>query len=151
MIGAIGRVTNINEDDADQLYVHFNDIGELSRLFYGAAPLSSAWMELYHQPIQQFSPEEELAECAVKVAALFFKFIESGDLQNAKTLHEHHKIDHDALNGDEMTALQVASNKGYTEVVQWLIGVVKVSVNAAGINGFRAIHYAVQRYQSLPH
>ncbi len=103
-------------------------------------------MEPYDQLIQQPSPKEDFADCIAKLAGLFFKFLGNGDLQSVKELHKHHRIDLDALNCDGMTALQVASVKGHTEVVQWLITEVKVSVNTAGTNGFRAIHYAVQRY-----
>lgn len=125
--------------------MHFNDIDDYSRFFNGAAPLSSAWMEPYDEIIQQVSPVEELAECTAKVTAIFFKLIESGDLQNSKMLLQP-KINVESLNGDGMTALQVASDMGHTEMAKWLILKIKVSLDAVGINGFRAIHFAVLKY-----
>ncbi len=118
------------------------------RIFFGACPLPSAWMEQYENELvaKNLSPEEEVVECATKIATLFSDAVERGDLKVAKMLHEYLRIDLDELNVDGMTVLQVACEKGHNSVVKWLINDVKVDLDVPSVNGFRAVHYAVKRY-----
>jgi len=111
--------------------------------FVGPHALPSIWMEPYKQA--QSTPEEEVIELVSKVTALLFNAVDKRDVSTLNLLHKHHRIDFDTWNGDGMTVLQIASEKGLLEVVEWLIDEAKVGLDVAGLNGFRAIHYAVKR------
>ena len=120
-------------------------------MFFGASPLSSTWMEPYCDPTKTAVQHEEyLTECTTKIDSLitsFFNAVDRGDLQLMKMLYTKLRIDLDALwNRRGMSALQVACERGYKNVVNWLIDIIKVDLNASDAEGLRAIHYAVERY-----
>lgn len=75
---------------------------------------------------------------------LFFKAVDRGDLRIAKLLHNRYGVDVDALNADGKTALQLASENGQIDIVQWLLKETKVDIEKPGMNGLRAIHCAVK-------
>lgn len=145
MAGTIGRVTHVDEENPDKLFVQFNDVNLykwVSRLY----PLPSDWME--DCTPEQSSPafEEQVMELIDKGIGLFFHAVDEADLDAIKELHKHYRIDFDAWKRDGMTALQVACKKNHKELAGWLINEAKVGLDVNGIQGFRAIHYAAHRW-----
>lgn len=103
-------------------------------------------MEPFEEPIKSPTPMEQVDELISKVVNVFFRAVSEGDLETVKILHdEHHKIKFDAWTDKGMTALQVACEKNHKELVEWLINEAQAGLDVVGIQGFRAIHYAVQR------
>ena len=90
--------------------------------------------------------EQEILDGISKAAPLLLKAIQEGDLAAVKLLHNHHKFNYNArINSDGMTALQISCEKGYKNLVEWLIDEAKVDLDLAAEKGFRAVHYAVQK------
>jgi len=143
MVGAVGRVSHVNEDNPEKLYIEFID-ETIYGWFFRGKPLPSAWME--HNEPAQLNSNQKLIDVVTKITKKFFKTVDRGDLQTIKLLHYHHRIDiGGARNANGMTALQLACEKGYKEVINWLIEEAKVGIDVIGTRDFRAIHYAVRR------
>jgi len=75
--------------------------------------------------------------------ALFFTAVEEGDLRNAKLLHDRHGVDAKARNTDGKTALHLATQRGYKELIDWLLNEAHVDVDQTDLKGYRAIHFAI--------
>lgn len=99
-------------------------------------------MELCREPANP-ALKQVVAEWVSKGMDLFFNAVYEGDLETIKMLHNQHKIEYGARSKAEgMTALQLACEKGYTQLVQWLIDVAEVDLYEPDKS---AIHYAVER------
>ena len=145
MTGAICRVTHIDEENPDKLFVLFNDESHykwVSRHF----PLPSDWMEEYTPESARSALKEQVTELAAKGIDLFFQAVDEGDLDTVKELHKYYRIDFDAWKRDGKTALQLACEKNHKDLVEWFINEAQVGLDVNGIQCFRAIHYAVQRW-----
>lgn len=145
MEGAIGRVTGVDEQDPEKLYIHF-DNDHIYKWLYKGNPLPSKWMELF--AVAQPAFDRELVELAAKQMALFFNAVKRGDLRTVKLLHKRHGVDVDAL--DEITkntALQLASREGFKDLVEWLLDEAQAELEKQGFNGNRALHIAVCGYK----
>jgi len=142
MIGAIGRVTKVDEDNPTKLYIHFDDV-EIYQWLSKVKPLPSGWMELFGST--EPAAQKELNEWVEKGLILFFDAIKRGDLRAAKSVHMHHSAVADARNEDGKTALHLACWNGYVDVVKWLLDEVKVNIEEEDEDGYLPIHYAVEK------
>lgn len=149
-VGAIARVTHVCEINPNtRVHVQFND-ENLYNWVSSNFPLPSEWMEAYHpDPATPALISDQVTELVSKGIDLFFHAVDGGDLETIKKLHQHYRIEFDAWKRGGRTALQVACEKNQKELAEWLINEAKVGLNVAGIQGFRAIHYAVQRWSHL--
>ena len=141
MEGAVGRVTGVDEQDPEKLYIHF-DNENIYKWLYKGNPLPSKWMELFD--VAQPAFDRELVELAAKQMVLFFNAVKRGDLRTVKLLHKRHGVDIDVL--DEVTtntALQIASREGFKDLVEWLLEEAQAELEKPGYNDFRALHIAV--------
>ncbi len=77
-----------------------------------------------------------------KVSDFMFKAVYEGDIRVAKLLFNRHGIDANLRNAEGLTLLHIACNQGHKDLVDWLINGVKLDLEEADKNGFRAIHYA---------
>ena len=95
--------------------------------------------------IQPVNPviEKERLYLASKLVALFFTAVEEGDLRNAKLLHDRHGVDAEARNPDGKTALHLATQRGYKELIDWLLNEAHVDVDQTDLKGYRATHFAI--------
>jgi len=94
--------------------------------------------------------EQQILDGVSKAAILFFKAVQEGNLTVVKIHHNHHEFNYnDRINSDGMTALQIACEKGYKNLVEWLIDEAKVDLDLASEKGFRAVHYAVKGYFTI--
>jgi hypothetical protein len=144
LIGASGRISHISEENPAQYYVNFDTDG-IHKAVFLARPLPSAWMELNQPP--KLTLEQEILDGVSKTAPLFIKAVQEGNLPAVKLLHNHHKFNYNArINSNGMTALQIACEKGYKDLVEWLLNEANVDLDKAAEKGFRAVHYAVQKY-----
>lgn len=142
LIGAIGRVAEVNENDPSRLYVKFDD-NEIYRWLSKRIALPSAWMKPFG--MADLAVEKEIAASIKKTVSLFFNAVDRGDLSNAKIFHLHHTIVADARNANGESALHVACIKGHKDIVEWLIDDVKVDIEKSSKIGHRPIHYAVRQ------
>ena len=138
---AVGRVTEILPDDPLKVFIQF-DNDEIHNWLPKNKPLPSSWLEKFETNHSDL--EAELVEAIIKNEVLFFKAVDRGDLRIAKLLHNRYGVDVDALNADGKTALQLASENGQIDMVQWLLNETKVDIEKPGMNGLRAIHCAVK-------
>ena len=141
--GLIGRISGIDENDADKLLVQF-DNDQIYRWLDKSYPLPSGWME----PFKTSHPEqdEELAELIEKEQALFFRAVEKGNLRVAKLLYSRHSVDVDAQNSLGTTSLHIACKYGFVDMVEWLIDEAQADTEKAIDSGHRAIHFAANKY-----
>jgi len=97
------------------------------------------------EPFQSPNPsiDKERLDLGAKLVALFFRAVGEGDLRNAKLIHERHGVDAEARNPEGKTALHLATQKGYIELIDWLLDEAKVDVNQPNSKGYRAIHFAI--------
>jgi len=145
VIGAIGRVTHIDEKDPDRLYVQFND-ESLYKWVSRRILLPSVWMEDYAPEQPRPTLKEQVTGLVSKGIDLFFHAVDEGDLDTIKELRKHYRVDFDAWKRDGKTALQLACEKNHKDLVEWFINEAKVGLDVNGIQGFRAIHYAAHRW-----
>ena len=141
MEGTLGRVTRVSELDPEKLFIQF-DNDQINKWLYKGNPLPSKWMELFETA--QPSLDKELVELAAKQAALFFKAVKRGDLRTVKILHKRHGVDVDALDEtSSYTALQLACQEGYKDIIQWLLDEAQADLEKPGCDGWRALNCAV--------
>lgn len=146
MEGAVGRVTGVDEQNPEKLYIQF-DNDQIYKWLYKGNPLPSKWMELFD--VAQPAFDRELVELAAKQMALFFNAVKRGDLRTLKLLHKRHGVDVDALDeGTKNTALQLASKAGFKDLVEWLLDEAQAELEKPGFNGCRALHCAVTGYST---
>jgi len=140
--GSVGRVIGIDErDPSGKVFIRFDD-AEIHQWLPTGVPLPSSWMD----PYQSAHPaiDRELLELYSLELALFFKVVSEGDLRTAKLLYNRQPgVDVEARNPDGKTALHVASRKGHTNLVEWLLNEAKVDANKPDAKVYRAIHHAV--------
>lgn len=141
--GAVGRVVRVDPQNPDKLYLQF-DNDDIHNWLSKDIPLPSGWMEPFET--DQPSLDKEFIELEAKQTALFLDAVERGDLRIAKLLHNRHGVDVDASNTNSMTALHLACQLGHKELVKWLLNEVEADLEKQDDKGFRAIHYAANRY-----
>lgn len=90
--------------------------------------------------------DEELAELDAKVANLFFDAVFIGDFRKAQLFYDRHGVDLNVRrNADGQTALHIACNQGYQDIVRWLLNNGSKLSDKVDNMGYRPIHYAVLR------
>ena len=97
--------------------------------------------------IQPVNPdiEKERLNLASKLVALFFTAVEEGDLRSARLLRDRHGVDAEARNPEGKTALHLATQRGYKELIDWLLDAALVDVDQPDLKGYQAIHFAIIR------
>ena len=145
LIGSVGRVIGIDErDPTKNVFIRFDD-AEIHQWLPSNVSLPSAWMDPFYTAHPAIN--RELLELFSSELALFFKAVNQGDLRTAKILYNRQPgVDVEARNSDGKTALHIASRKGHTDLVEWLLDAAKVDVDKPDLKGFRAIHLAVLGY-----
>ena len=135
-------MSGIDESDPEMLYIQLDD-DKIHKWLPKDEFISSKWME----PFETLQPsvEEELVELISKGVALFINAVNRGDLRVAKLLLKRAGVDMDARNADGRTALHVACQQGYKEIIEWLLDVAKADLEVTDNEGLRAIHHAVIR------
>ena len=135
-------MSGIDESDPEMLYIQLDD-DKIHKWLPKDEFISSKWME----PFETLQPsvEEELVELISKGVALFINAVNRGDLRVAKLLLKRAGVDVDARNADGRTALHVACQQGYKEIIKWLLDVAKADLEVTDNEGLRAIHHAVIR------
>ncbi len=91
----------------------------------------------------------ELAEVDFKLAARFFDSVSKGDLFVAQLLHTRYGVELNARNAKGQNALHIACEKGYRDIVQWLLNQVHKGLEKVDNLGFCTIHHAVARLKIL--
>ena len=135
-------MSGIVESDPEMLYIQLDD-DKFFKWLPNDEFLPSRWMEPFET--QQPSVEEEIVELIAKAVALFINAVNRGDLRVAKLLYNRSGVDVDARNADGRTALHVACQQGYKEIVDWLLDEAGADLEVTDKEGFRAIHHAVIR------
>lgn len=145
MKGSVGRVIGIDgRDPSGKVFIRFDD-PEIHQWLPTDVPLPSAWMDSFQSAHPAI--DRELLELFSLESSLFFKAVSEGDLRTAKLLYNRQLgVDAEARNSGGRTALHVASRKGHTDLVEWLLNEAKVDVNKSDVKGYRAIHHAVLGY-----
>ncbi len=145
MIGSVGRVVKIDQrDPANNVFVRFDD-AEIHQWLPSNVSLPSAWMDPFYTAHSALN--RELLDLFSWEFALFFKAVNEGDLRTAKILYNRQLgVDVETRNSDGKTVLHIASRKGHTDLVEWLVEEAKVDVDKPDLKGFRAIHLAILGY-----
>lgn len=142
---ATGHVIRIDNKNPNRVFINFDDPTIRKRISKDKS-LPTGWMEPFEPPCKS-QLEKEFDDYITKGMRLFFRAVESGNLQVIKNLYSHQKMLINAQNSTGMTVLQVACQKGREDIVQWLLDDAKVNLEEKNKrNGFRAIHYAVKWY-----
>ena len=119
------------------------DNADIPDLLPKSLSLPSSWMDVI-QPVNP-SIEKERLSLAYKLVALFFTAVEEGDLRSAKLLRDRHGVDAEARNPEGKTALHLATQRGYKELIDWLLDAALVDVDQPDLKGYQAIHFAIIR------
>ena len=140
--GAVGRVTAIDIENPEKIYVLFDE-DHIYHWLDKAKSLPSWWFEK-HRTIQP-AFDQEIETWIAKGSELFLKAVEIGDLRSAQLLFKKDKSVADAArNADGKDALHIGCTLGYKDLVRWLVDVVMMDVDKPGHDGLRPIHHTVK-------